>query len=56
MNQINKNIALIGAPTDVGTQIRGCSLGPDALRVAEIHERLVDRGLTVNDIGNLRYW
>ncbi|HBD34651.1 MAG TPA: arginase, partial [Cupriavidus sp.] len=31
-----KPVTLIGAPTDVGASIRGASMGPEALRVADI--------------------
>ncbi len=29
-------VSLIGAPTDVGAGVRGASMGPEALRVADI--------------------
>ncbi|MFB9068392.1 arginase [Pseudofulvimonas gallinarii] len=46
-------VALIGAPTDVGAGHRGASMGPEALRVANLHGRLRLRGLDVLDRGNL---
>jgi len=46
-------IALIGAPTDVGAGARGASMGPEALRVANLQAVLVGQGLTVLDRGNL---
>jgi arginase len=46
-------IALIGAPTDVGAGHRGASMGPEALRVAGLVEALRERGLDVLDTGNL---
>jgi len=46
-------IRLIGAPTDIGAGHRGASMGPEALRVAGIVEALRDRGMTVEDMGNL---
>jgi arginase len=46
-------IALIGAPTDVGAGHRGASMGPEALRVAGLVEALRARGLDVLDTGNL---
>ena len=49
-----KNIALIGAPTDIGASDRGASMGPEALRVAGIEEALRGRGLDVVDTGNLQ--
>src|SRR5688500_4027469 len=49
----NKPIALIGAPTDAGASDRGSSMGPEALRVAQLAEALIGRGLQVIDRGNL---
>ncbi|PLP96693.1 arginase [Cupriavidus pauculus] len=48
-----KPVTLIGAPTDVGASIRGASMGPDALRVADIAGALARNGLQVTDLGNL---
>jgi len=45
--------SLIGAPTDVGASDRGASMGPEALRVAGIREALMQRGLSVEDRGNV---
>lgn len=45
--------ALIGMPTDLGASRRGCSMGPEALRVAGIHtvlQRLCGRGVDMGDI------
>jgi arginase len=46
-------IALIGAPTDVGAGARGASMGPEALRVAQLQAVLEAQGLVVVDRGNL---
>ena len=46
-------ISLIGAPTDIGAGHRGASMGPEALRVAHIEQRLRARGRVVHDTGNL---
>src|SRR5512146_297690 len=46
-------VALIGAPTDVGAGARGASMGPEALRVANIQRTLEGQGLEVVDRGNL---
>ena len=48
-----RNLALIGAPTDIGAGARGAGMGPEALRVAGLKEALEARGLTVEDCGNL---
>jgi len=46
-------ISLIGAPTDVGAGARGASMGPEALRVANLQSTLQAHGLEVIDRGNL---
>ncbi len=50
---MNNQISLIGAPTDVGAGARGASMGPEALRVANIQATLEGHGLEVIDRGNL---
>ncbi|HEY8538883.1 MAG TPA: arginase [Steroidobacteraceae bacterium] len=50
---MSKTIALIGAPTDIGANDRGASMGPEALRVAGIEPALAARGFEVFDRGNL---
>lgn len=46
-------VSLIGAPTDIGAGARGASMGPEALRVANIGPILASHGLDVVDRGNL---
>ena len=46
-------ISLIGAPTDIGAGSRGAAMGPEALRVAGLQPALEQRGLRVEDRGNL---
>jgi arginase len=48
-----KTVFLIGAPTDVGASVRGAGMGPDALRVAGLVEKLRSHKLNVQDQGNL---
>ncbi len=50
---MNSAISLIGAPTDIGAGARGASMGPEALRVANIGPTLESHGLEVIDRGNL---
>jgi arginase len=50
---MNRRVSLIGAPTDIGAAQRGASMGPEALRVADIGPVLVRHGLDVVDRGNL---
>ena len=46
-------VSLIGAPTDVGASMIGCRLGPGALWVANIGDRLTSFGCDVRDTGDL---
>jgi arginase len=50
---MNKHVSLIGAPTDIGAGSRGASMGPEALRVANLQPTLESHGLEVMDRGNL---
>ena len=47
------SVSLIGAPTDIGAGMRGASMGPEALRVAELQPMLEAQGVLVHDRGNL---
>ena len=49
----HSTVRLIGAPTDIGAGTRGASMGPEALRAANLVEALTGRGLNVVDGGNL---
>ncbi len=46
-------VTLIGAPTDIGAGHRGASMGPEALRVAQLGPTLEQHGVQVKDRGNL---
>lgn len=48
-----KKIAVIGAPLDFGAGRRGVDMGPSAIRVANLHTRLVALGHSVEDLGNI---
>ncbi|HWH80680.1 MAG TPA: arginase [Burkholderiaceae bacterium] len=50
---MNRPVSLIGAPTDIGAGSRGASMGPEALRVANLGPVLESHGLEVADRGNL---
>jgi arginase len=53
VSALPKNVALIGAPTDVGAGRRGASMGPEALRVAGLDKSLRRLGCDVVDRGNV---
>jgi arginase len=52
MNQ-NRQVTLIGAPTDIGASTRGASMGPEALRVAGIEAALRAHDCEVIDRGDV---
>lgn len=47
------DVTLIGAPTDIGAGARGASMGPEALRVADLGPVIEALGFQVRDRGNL---
>src|SRR5271170_5398940 len=48
-----KQIAIIGAPLDLGSGRRGVDMGPSAVRVANLNGRLAELGYQVEDLGNV---
>jgi arginase len=49
----HSNIAVIGAPLDLGQGRRGVDMGPSAMRVANLNARLQALGYEVEDLGNV---
>ena len=49
-----KRIDILGIATASGASVRGCGMGPEALRVAGLLEALVDLGHDIADHGDLR--
>jgi arginase len=45
--------SIVGAPLDLGSARRGVDMGPSALRLAGLGERLGELGLEVDDLGNV---
>jgi len=54
MSATLNSLVFIGAPMDAGASCRGCSMGPEALRVANLSQNLATLGYTVLDTGNLQ--
>jgi arginase len=50
----HSQIAIIGAPLDLGQDRRGVDMGPSALRVASLNARIHSLGYDVVDLGNIR--
>jgi len=53
MSTSRRPIALMGVPMDLGTHLRGVDMGPSAIRVAGLGEKLAALGLEVHDLGNI---
>ncbi len=47
------HIAVIGAPMDLGAGRRGVDMGPSALRVAGLNQKLEEMGYKAEDLGNV---
>src|SRR5260370_39190093 len=47
------HVAIIGAPLDLGQNRRGVDMGPSAIRVANLNQRVASLGYHVDDLGNL---
>ena len=47
------NIAILGAPLDLGAGRRGVDMGPSALRLAGLNAKLSSLGYAVDDLGNV---
>ncbi len=47
------HIAIIGAPMDLGAGRRGVDMGPSAIRLAGLNEKLAQLGRDVDDCGNV---
>lgn len=48
-----RKIGIVGAPIDLGAGTRGTNAGPQAIRIAGLHERLRALGHEIRDIGDL---
>ena len=48
-----RQVAIIGAPLDLGQERRGVDMGPSAIRYAGLEERLQSLGFEVRDHGNV---
>lgn len=50
----SRTVRLIGAPVEAGTRVRGCAMGPTALRIAGLAEQLAELGYQVTDQGDVQ--
>ena len=49
----HSNIAIVGAPVDLGAGRRGVDMGPSALRLAGLNAKLETLGYEIEDLGNV---
>ncbi len=50
---MDKTVSIVGVPMDLGQSRRGVDMGPSALRIAGLHERLQRLGVHTEDLGNI---
>jgi arginase len=46
-------VSIIGVPSDLGANMRGANIGPSAIRIAGLHEKLKMLGCNVEEMGDL---
>ncbi len=51
---VGKRVSIIGVPCGFGASIAGVDLGPAAMRVAHLRQRIAQLGYEVRDLGDLR--
>ncbi len=51
--RLNKKIAIVGFPMDLGADRRGVDMGPSAIRYANLEEKLEKSGYNVTDFGDI---
>ena len=49
-----RRVSIVGAPCGFGASIAGVDLGPAAMRVARLRQRIAQLGYEVRDLGDLR--
>ena len=52
--ELQKSVSILGVPLGYGASMAGVDMGPAALRVARLHQRISFLGYTVQDLGDMR--
>lgn len=52
--QTTKAVSILGVPLGYGASMAGVDIGPAALRVARLHQRITGLGYSVRDLGDMR--
>jgi arginase len=50
----NRSVSILGVPLGYGASMAGVDIGPAALRVARLNQRIARLGYTVHDLGDMR--
>jgi arginase len=54
MNQMMRSVSILGVPLGYGASMAGVDIGPAALRVARLNQRIARLGYSVHDLGDMR--
>src|SRR6476620_2892697 len=52
--EVKKAVAILGVPLGYGASMAGVDIGPAALRVARLNQRIARLGYSVHDLGDMR--
>ncbi|HEX7332444.1 MAG TPA: arginase [Pyrinomonadaceae bacterium] len=52
--KFNKAVSMLGVPLGYGASMAGVDMGPAALRVARLHQRIARLGYSIEDLGDMR--
>ena len=52
--ETKKSVAIFGVPLGYGASMAGVDMGPSALRVARLNQRIARLGYSVEDLGDMR--
>src|SRR5688572_21505464 len=50
---VKPTVQIIGVPSDLGANMRGANMGPAAIRIADLHQKIHVLGYEIMDIGDL---
>src|SRR5438874_9640869 len=51
---IGRRVSILGVPLGFGSSLAGVDLGPAAMRVARLNQRIAQLGYEVRDLGDMR--
>jgi len=51
---VNRSVSILGVPLGYGASMAGVDIGPAALRVARLNQRIARLGYSVHDLGDMR--